>query len=104
MTTQLNETKKEITINFKNMLTELESKNLNLCFLKNRGLFIEDNQRNLYQMEVYRRGSYLNKLIKDGIVVKFHQVDDFKSKNVGEWEKEVWGVSEVKDFMKRQSL
>ena len=55
-------------------------------------------------MEVNRHGSYLDRLIRDGIVVKFHQVDTFKTKNIGDWEKEVWGVSEVEQFIKRQSL
>jgi hypothetical protein len=94
----------EIVIDFKNILSELESKKSKLCFLKERGLFIEDDQKNLYQMEVYRQGSYLDSLIKDGIVVKFHKVENFISKNIGDWEKEIWGVSEVKGFIKRQSL
>lgn len=93
-----------IVINFKNILSELESKKTKLCFLKGRGLFIEDDQKNLYQMEVYRQGSYLDRLIKDGIVVKFHQVENFTSENIGDWEKEIWGVSEVESFIKRQSL
>lgn len=91
-------------INFKHILSELDSKKSKLCFLKDRGLFIEDDQKNLYQMEVNRQGSYLDRLIRDGIVVKFHQVDTFTTKNIGDWEKEIWGVSEVEQFIKRQSL
>jgi hypothetical protein len=67
-------------------------------------LFIEDNQKNLYQMEVCRQGSYLDRLIKDGITVKFHQVKNSLCANVGDWEKEIWDVSAVESFMKRQSL
>ena len=52
----------------------------------------------------YRVGSYLDKLIKDGVVVEFNLVDNAKSKNIGDWEKEIWGVSEVKAFIKRQCL
>lgn len=96
--------KKEILIDFKNILSELETKKSKLCFLKDRGLFLEDDQNNLYQMETDRQGSYLNKLIKDGITVNFHQVGTFISKNIGDWEKEIWGVSEVEGFIKRQSL
>lgn len=98
------EFKMEIVMNFKNILSELESKKIKLCFLKDRGLFIEDDQKNLYQMEVYRQGSYLDRLINNGIVVKFNQVESFISKNIADWEKEIWGVSEVEGFIKRQSL
>lgn len=94
----------EMIIDFKNILSELDSKKSKLCFLKDRGLFIEDDQKNLYQMEIYRQGSYLDRLIKDGIVVKFYRVDTFKTKNIEDWEKEIWDVSEVESFMKRQSL
>lgn len=55
-------------------------------------------------METYRVGSYLDKLIKDGIIVKFDIVDAELSKNIEDWEKEIWGVVEVKDFIKRHSL
>lgn len=93
----------KILVDFKKILSELESKKIKLCFLKDRGLFIEDDQKDLYQMEVYRQGSYLDRLIKDGIVVEFHQVEN-SSNSVGDWEKEIWGVSEVEGFIKRQSL
>lgn len=93
-----------ITVNFKNVLSELELKNLKLCFLKNRGLFIEDNQENLYQMDQHRQGSYLDRLIKDGIAVDFQQVERSLSENIGDWEKEIWGISEVRGFMERQRL
>lgn len=94
----------KIVLNFKNIISELENKELKLCFLKFRGIFIEDNQRNLYQMETYWIGSYLDKLIKDGVIVDFNLVDATRSKNIEDWEKEIWGVLEVKDFIKRQCL
>jgi len=92
---------KKIVLNFKNVISELESKELKLCFLKDRGIFIEDRQKNLYNMETYRHGAYLDRLIKDGITVEFNLVD---GKNIGDWEKEIWGVLDVKAFMERQSL
>ena len=49
----------------------------------------------------YRVGSYLDKLIKDGVVVEFNLVD---SKNIEDWEKEIWSVKEVKEFIERQCL
>jgi hypothetical protein len=95
----------KIVIDFKNILSELEGKILKICFIKNKpSLFIEDNQNNLYQMELYRQGSYLDKLIKDGTIVEFNVVDTLISQNIGEWEKEIWDVSAVKSFMIRQHL
>jgi len=91
----------KIVLNFKNIISELESKELKLCFLKDRGIFIEDMQANLYMMESYRYGSYLDRLIKDGTTVEFNLVN---GKNINDWEKEIWGVSDVKSFMERQSL
>lgn len=99
--------KNKIVLNFKNIISELENKNLKICFLKNRNIiniFIEDIQKNLYCIETYRNGSYLDQLIKDGITVEFNLVDIALSKNIGDWEKEIWGVTEVKAFLKRQSL
>jgi hypothetical protein len=93
--------KTKIIINFKNVVSELESKDLKLCFLRNRGLFIEDSNNNLYQMELNRSGSYLDKLIKEGTVVEFNLVD---ASYISEWEKELWDVSEVKNFMDRQFI
>jgi len=91
----------EIILNFKNIIQGLENKNIKLCFIKDKGIFIEDTQKNLYVMETYWHGSYLNRLIKDGTIVKFSLVD---ATNIEDWEKEIWGVPEVKAFMKRQSL
>lgn len=95
----------KIVIDFKNILSELEGNNLRICFIRNKSsLFIEDNQNNLYQMESNRQGSYLDKLIKDSVAVEFNFVDTLISQNIGEWEKEIWNVSEVKSFMIRQHL
>lgn len=78
----------KIVVNFKNIISELESKNLKICFIRNMpSLFLIDNKNNLYQMELYRQGSYLDKLIKDGIAVEFNLVNTLLSKNIGEWEK-----------------
>ena len=94
----------KIVLDFKNIVSELKNKELKLCFLRNRGLFIEDVNGNLYMMETYRIGSYLDKLVKDGIVVEFNPVGVIRSKNIGEWEKEVWEISEVEAFIKRHCL
>lgn len=91
----------KITINFKNLVEELENKDLKLCFVKNKDMFIEDAQLNLYLKETYYAKSYLDKLIKNEEVVEFNQVN---SKYIEEWEKEIWAVSEVKAFIERHSL
>ena len=93
-----------ISINFKNIISELKNKNLKLCFIRNRGLLIQDNQNNLYQMEIYEHGSYLDNLIKNGITVEFELVENSISKNIGDWEKEIWDISEVESFIKIQHL
>jgi lambda repressor-like predicted transcriptional regulator len=95
---------KEITINFGDIISELKEKNLKLCFIKNQGLFIQDSLNNLYQMESYRQGSYLDKLIKNAITVEFDYVDTLISQNINDFEKEIWCISDVRDFMKRQKF
>lgn len=95
---------KNIIINFGNIVEELETRGLKLCFRKNKvGTFIIDNKNNMYNIETYRAGSYLDQLIKDEITVEFNYIDASLSKNIGDWEKEIWNVLEVKDFIKRQS-
>jgi hypothetical protein len=91
----------EIILNFKNIIQELENKNIKLCFLKNKGMFVENTQKNLYKMETYWHGSYLNRLIKDDTIVKFSFVD---ATSIEDWEKEIWDVTEVKDFIKSQKI
>lgn len=88
--------KNKIIINFKNIVSELQTKKLRLCFLINRGLFILDEYNNLYQMELYRVGSYLDNLIKKEITVEFNYVD---SKNINDNEKEIWSISDVENFI-----
>lgn len=58
----------------------------------------------MYQIEVYRYGSYLDNLIKKGITVQFNYVEASLSKNIGEWEKEIWDVEKVEDFINIQKL
>lgn len=92
---------KTIKINFGNIVSELKEKELKLCFLKGRGMFIEDKNKILYKMENYRHGSYLDNLIKNGITVEFEKVDNSLSENIEDWEKEIWDIAGVKSFIKR---
>jgi len=52
-------------------------------------------------METCYYGSYLDKLIKNGSVVDFNYIDISLALNIGDWEKEIWSVSEVKSFIRR---
>lgn len=94
---------KSITVNFKYIVTLLRENKLKICFLKNRGIFIEDEQRNLYQMENFYIGSYLDRLIKNAVVVAFNLVNPSISQGIGEWEKEIWDYMEVEKFIQRHS-
>ena len=91
----------KIVLNFKNIISELEGKELKLVFIKDKGMFIEDKKNNMYMIELLNYGGYLDRFIKEGAIVKFDLVD---AKNIMDWEKEIWGVPEVKAFIKRHSL
>ena len=91
----------QIVLEFKNIIQELTDKNIRLCFMKSRGIFLIDNKGNLYMMENYWYGSYLDRLIKDGVIVKFDLVN---APNIDDWGKEIWGVSEVRAFIERHQI
>lgn len=99
-----------ITINFKNIISEMETKDLKLCFVHSalhdwaHSVSLEDNQGNLYRVEPFYDASYLNRLIENGDVVRFDRVDDALCKSIGEWEKSYMGVSDVKKFIDREHL
>ncbi|MDU6995913.1 MAG: hypothetical protein E6356_13720 [Terrisporobacter othiniensis] len=93
-----------VIIDFGNIVSELEKENLNIVFLRNRGMFLEDNKNNLYKFELKKHGSYLDSLIKKCEKVKFYLVDKNISKNIEELEKERWTITEVKSFMNRQKI
>lgn len=94
-------TENKIIINFNDIISELQNKNLKLCFIQNRGLFIEDNKNNLYQMETYKISSYLNQLIQGGIVVEFYRINQSDSDIIEDLEKEIWGIHEVNNFIEK---
>lgn len=93
--------KNQIVLNFKNIISELKNKKLKLCFIKdNNSIFIEDVKGNLYQIENYRAGTYLDQLIKDNVVAKFDFVNVLLSKNIPDCRKQIWGVIEMENFVK----
>lgn len=87
-----------ITINFDNIIEELKNNDYKICFTKNKGIFIKDLNKNLYQIELYYIGSYLDKLIKNKTIVKFNKVDATKLYN---FEEEIWNYLDVKDFIRK---
>lgn len=92
-----------IVVNFKNIVSEMKSKELKLFFFRN-GHFVEDAQGNIYAIEIYYHGSYLDKLITDGNIIQFNHVDASVVHTVKDYEKQVWEASEVEAFIERHSL
>lgn len=90
----------QITVDFKNIILELKNKKIRLCYIKNKSWYVQDAKGNLYQVENYWHGSYLDKWIRNGTVVKFNLVD---AQYIEEWEKEIWGVKKIEEFIKQQS-
>lgn len=96
---------KEKTINFGNLLNDLKKEKVKIVFIKNRGcIFLEDSESNLYVIEISKNHSYLDGLIEKREKVKFYIVDKNISKNIKDWEKDVWSLSDVEDFMKKCKL
>lgn len=100
--------KREIVLNFNNILTELKEKELKLCFLKGNGstMLIEDAKGNMYDVETYYHNTYLDNLIKHDAKVSFNLIEDNEDiANIKEFGKiEVWDAPKVHSFMKRQDL
>jgi len=86
----------------------LIAKNVNLCSVHSEtldwGLCLEDNEKNLYQMERYYSHSYPSRLIENGAVVKFERVDCSISKNIDERDRDVWSLSDLEAFIKKYGL
>lgn len=93
----------KIVVNFGDLTNELKSKGLRIFIRKtyNTSMFIQDNKDNVYQIENYWVGSYLDKLIKNKTVVEFYQVD---YNIVKEWEKDIYNSKDIESFIKRQKL
>ena len=67
----------KIVVNFGDLENELKSKGLRIFIRKtyNTSMFIQDNKDNVYQIENYWVGSYLDKMVKNKISAEFIQVD-----------------------------
>lgn len=105
-----NGAEKSITINFRNVISEMENNDLRLCFVHSvlhdwaHSVSLEDNQGNLYRIEPFYDASYLNHLIEYGDVVRFDRIDDSLNKSIEAWEKRYMSASDVKKFIEREHL
>ena len=90
-------------IDFGNLPMELKNKRLKLFFRKvtEGGLYIQDEQNNVYEIEGYWWASYLDEMIRDKVVVEFNLVD---KNEIEDWEKEIWTWNDVEFFIERQRL
>lgn len=93
-----------VTVDFSKVISELENKKLNICFVKfgdplhpQTRFCIEDFKNNVYDMETYYSGSYLEKLINCKAVVNFYLIENF---NIKENQKERWSICQLNDFIK----
>lgn len=92
---------KTITINFENIISELDNINSKILIIKNKGIFLQDNNNNLYCIESFYLGSYLDTLIKNCEVVTFNMIHPFQSNNIKSYEKE---IIEIENFIKVHKL
>lgn len=67
----------KIVVNFGDLTNELKSKGLRIFIRKtnNPSMFIQDSKDNVYQIETYWVGSYLDKMVKNKISAEFIQID-----------------------------
>lgn len=81
-----------ITLDFGNLENELKNKNLKLCFIKTNmnNIYVEDAKGILYQIELYRIGSYLDRLKEDKTKVIFEQID---KSNIKEYQQSYYNMS-----------
>lgn len=92
---------KSISINFKNILSEIKDKDIKIIIGIGNTICIEDNKSNLYEIETYYHGSYLEKFIKNESIVTFNQLEKKQSEHLKDLYKneiEVFDYDKMKDF------
>lgn len=90
-----------ITLDFGNIVSELGNKNLRLLHVKdNPAWFVVDSDNNLYSIETYYAGGYLDRYIGEKQVISFEKME-WPVKNFEEWRREFMGAAEVQDFIDR---
>ena len=91
--------KDKIVLDFGNIVSELETKNLKLLKVKdNNGLFVVDREGNLYGIESYYNGGYLDRFIGEKFVISFERMEQ-PTRNFEDWRKEFMDALWVKSFI-----
>lgn len=87
----------KIILNFGNIVNELTEKKLKFGFIKTnmKIMCVIDNVNNIYSIEDYYLGSYLDKLIKNRNTVTFKRLEN---KIIEEWQIEIFDIN---NFYKR---
>lgn len=93
--------KNNIVLDFGNIVSELEAKHLKLLKVKdNNNLFVVDHKGNLYGIEPYYAGGYLDRFIGEKFVVSFERMEQ-PVRDFEDWRKEFMDASWVKSFIER---
>lgn len=96
------QTNNVLTINFGNILSELENKQLKLCVLWSRDLSscnncIEDSSGQIYLPEAHYLDFCLDKAIGESQIIKFNPISD--DINVMSHQKIVWDIEKIRNFI-----
>lgn len=90
-----------IVLDFGNIVSELETKNLKLLKIKdNNGLFVVDSAGNLYGIEPYYAGGYLDRFIGEKYIISFELMEQ-PTRDFEDWRKKFMDASWVKSFIER---
>lgn len=93
---------KSITLNFRDILSEMKNKDIKFILGIGNTMCIEDSQKNLYQIETYYHGSYLEKMIKNGYTVTFNPIEAKQTEhlnNLYKNEKKVFNYYDMQNFL-----
>ena len=91
----------KIVLDFGNIVSEMETKNLKLLKIKdNNSLFVVDCKGNLYGIEPYYAGGYLDRFIGEKFIISFELMEQ-PARNFEDWRKEFMDASWVKSFIER---
>lgn len=91
----------KIVLDFGNIVSELETKNLKFLTVKdNNNLFVVDSEGNLYGIESYYAGGYLDRFIGEKYIISFEPMEQ-PTKDFEDWRKVFMDASWVKDFIER---
>ena len=77
----------KIVLDFGNIVSELETKNLKLLKIRfNNNLFVVDGEGNLYGIETYYAGGYLDRFIGEKFVISFERMEQ-PTRDFEDWRK-----------------